>query len=242
VRRYDNMGALKQLLELDTTIFREALYQPWYTAKSTVIKIISAWLFSLILITALVTLFTEIHVLITLGIMLLLTLGAGLFLFTLIKKKLDQAKQTALAQIMRLENKGFMKAMSPFVPKPYESLIEEITEHKIFTPDDYISIVATTQRRVIKHTDEFVKDVERMLEDPSVKIKPPLPNDDYSETTFKVPDSAKQKYDDMKNASSFSDEFSVSPQAKAAILAKIMEAINHAALGRNIHLARIKQS
>lgn len=233
MRRFNHLTALEHLLQMDTAIFKEELYYPWYI-QTRGIRILSG-LFILIvaMITAVLSLLTSFPVIYILGSMVFLTTILGTVYFVTVQQFRKSAKSEALKQMMKLEQKQFMKNLEPFVPSDQKALSHRIATEVDFSPKEYISIAISTKSRILHNTDAFVKDIERMFSD---KKSLPIDMDDsgYSDTLFQVPKKAKENYQKMKNSSTFNDGLNVPEEAKAAIIAKVKQAMSRAALGREM--------
>jgi hypothetical protein len=232
VIRFDNISGLKQLLDLDTTLFKEELYYPWYVKKPGIISIISLYSVAIISSILILAFYTEIKMLSIIIVFSILTVIFSLAFLAIYKYQLDEAKSAALKPIMALERHDFMKSIQPFISSDQQFTAKQIAVNKVYTPAEYTSITLSTQSRVIRNTDCFIEDIERMLQHPDFKIQPEQPRDENDQITLTVPEKAKKNYAKMKNSSSFSDDFSVSDEVKTAIIKKVNEAINRAALGR----------
>ncbi len=230
--RFDNISALKQLLDLDTAIFKEELYYPWYVKKPGIISIISAYSAIIFLSILILAFFTDTKMPSIMIVFSILTVIFGLAYLAIYKYQLDEAKSAALKPIMALERQDFMKAIQPFISAEQQSTAKQITVNKVYTPEQYTSITLSTQSRVVHNTDCFIEDIERMLENPDFKIQPEQPRDESHQITLTVPEKAKKNYANIKNSSTFVDVFFVSDEAKIAIIKKVNEAISRAALGR----------
>ncbi|MDG6773738.1 hypothetical protein QCB45_05290 [Thiomicrorhabdus sp. ZW0627] len=231
MRRFNHLTALEHLLELDTTIFKEELYYPWYIQTGTVKTLSAIWLMLMTVVIPVLIVFTDIRPLIILIATAALSALLGILYFLTIQQLKKTAKSEALHQMMKLEKKEFMKYLEPFVPDDQKEVAHRISNHVDFSPKEYISVTVSTKSRVLHNTDSFIKDIERMFAE---KELPPVIESDwqYSDTVFKVPESAKQNYERMKNSSTFNDKFTVPPEVRVAIIAKIKEALNRPALGR----------
>ncbi len=234
--RFDNMSGLKQLLDLDTTLFKEELYYPWYVKKPGIISIISVYSVAIISSILVLAFFTEIKMLSIMIVFSILTVIFSLAYLAIYKYQLDEAKSAALKPIMALERHEFMKSIQPFISEDQQFTAEQIAVNKIYTPSEYTSITLSTQSRVIRNTDCFIEDIERKLQHPDFKIQPEKPRDENNKITLTVPDKAKKNYANMKSSSTFVDVFSISDEVKTAIIKKVNEAISRAALGREAML------
>ncbi|MDG6777238.1 hypothetical protein QCB44_00820 [Thiomicrorhabdus sp. zzn3] len=230
--KFSHFSALKHLLELDTTVFKPELYYPWFIQANAIKGISFAVISSTLLIGFLLLFFSNWPTL-QIG---LLTLAAlllfGLIYYTIILKYKNLAQSQALKQIMKLEKKEFMKHLEPFVVDDQKAIAQRIAKDVDFTTKEYTSVTLATQSRVLEHTDEFIKDIERMAEDEEAP-KLELDFTAFSESEFRVPPQAKANYEKLKNFSTFNERLIVPPEAKAAILIKVKEAMNRAALGRH---------
>lgn len=234
--RFDNISALKQLIDLDTTLFKEEFYYPWYVKKPGIISIISTYSIVIILSILILALFTETKLLSIIIVFSILTIIFSLAYLAIYKYQLDEAKSLALKPIMTLEQHGFMKAIQPFITKEQQYIAEQIAVNKVYTPAEYTSLTLSTKSRVILNTDCFIADIERMLETSDFKIQPEQPRDENYQITLTVPEKAKENYKKNKSSSTFAADFSVSDEVKAAIIKKVNEAISRAALGREAML------
>jgi len=229
--KFNHLSALEHLLKMDTNIFKEEIYYPWYAQEKGIQIIIAAWGLSVVTFVLLMLLFSNVAWIITLtsGVVASI-IFAGVF-FALIASSKKAAKKETLKQMMGLEKNQFMKNIAPFVAGDQKVLVKRISTHVDFSPNEYISLAVATKSRAIFDTDAFVKDIERMFADKSIT---PASFDDegYSDTVFKVPQKAKKNYEKLKNSSTFNDELHITPQAQAAILAKVRDAVNRTALGR----------
>lgn len=234
LNKFNHLSALEHLLKMDTDIFMEALYYPWYVHKKNIQIIAALWLAGLLIFIPLLATTTSLGVGIPLIIGLVATtLFAGGYAL-LISKGKEAAKQACLKQIMVLEKKQFMKSIEPFVADDQKETAKRISNLVDFSASEYISIAVTAKTRAILHTDTFIKDIERMLSEKSIAASS-FKDEGYCDTVFKVPEIAKQNYEKMKNSStSFSDELRITPQVQAGILAKVREAANRKALGREL--------
>jgi hypothetical protein len=231
MKQVDHMAALKLLLDIDTTLFKEELYYPWFIQKAAIIALSVLWLVMLGSIILTLILLTKTPILLLLILATVLTLAFGFGYFSVFKIHIEQAKSQALSLMMRLEKQSFMQGIQPFVASDQQSIVKNIIQHKSFTPKEYSSVTLATQSRVLFNTESFIKEIERMLADPDIKITPSKVSA-YDENTFRVPESARKNYEKLKNASTFNDAFSIPPQAKQAILIKVNDLVNQAALGR----------
>jgi len=229
--KFNHMSALQHLIKIDTNIFKEELYYPWYTESKNIQIVTAAWLFSLSTIMALLITLTTIHWMIPVvsGLVLTIILAGGYFI--LISQSKNTARKESLKQIMALEKNQFMKNIEPFVAVEQQNLVKRISTQVDFSPHEYASLVVTTKSRVILNTEAFIKDLENMFADKKLESFT-VKDDDYCDTVFKVPEAAKKYYEKVKNRSTFNDDLQISPQAQAAILAKVREATNRKALGR----------
>ncbi|WP_127471074.1 hypothetical protein [Thiomicrorhabdus aquaedulcis] len=231
MKQVDHMAALKLLLDIDTTVFKEELYYPWFIQKPAIIGLSVAWLLfasgSIMLLATLTK--TSLLVLILIFSVLTFALVAGYA--GLVKTQIGHAKSKVLNLMMRLEKQYFMKGIQPFVPADQQTAVKRIAKDKTFTPKEYTSITLSTQSRVLFNTESFIKEIERMLADPDIKITPNT-STDFDENTFRVPQSARKNYDKIKNSSTFNDVFTIPPEAKKAILVKVHDLVNQAALGK----------
>ncbi len=239
MKSFNHLSGLQQLLDIDTTLMKEELYYPWYIEKPGIIKIGLAWL-SLCAVIISATYITSSYYLIIILVLLLLTIILGTNYFFLVKQKTKDARKQALNQVMQLEQRHFMEAIKPFVPSDQKRIAEKIINHKDFTLKEYAKITLSSKSRVIFNTDSFIREIERLFANPKVVVS--LPKDDsYDEVKFKVPDSAKKKYEELKEGSNtFNESLEVTPEAKKAIVKKAYDAMNQAALGRE-EIARIKE-
>ena len=234
--RFDNISALKQLLDLDTTLFKEELYYPWYVKKSGIISIISIYSIIIILSILILAFFTETKLLSIMIVFSILTVIFSLAYLAIFKYQLEEAKLAALKPIISLERRDFMKAIQPFIPEDQQLTAKQIAVNKVYTPEQYSSITLSTQSRVLQNTDCFIEDIERLLENPAFKIQPEQPRDENFQFTLSVPEKAKKNYENIKNSSTFVDDFAISDHVKTAIIKKVNEAIKRAALGRETML------
>jgi ABC-type multidrug transport system fused ATPase/permease subunit len=216
---------------LDVRAFKPEAYYPWYMlARNKTLLIVLMVLFSALLFSALLIFsFASVVFALLIATGALTIMGALYYLQTQRQQKRARAK--ALKQIMTLEKKQFMHHLLPFIAPDLHLLAERITTRVDFTPREYVSVLLSTQCRVANNTDEFIKDIERLFTDPK---KPPIELDfvAFSEPTLQVPELAKQKYQTRQNPIAFNESFNIPPDVQAAILAKIKEAMNRAALGR----------
>jgi len=227
MKRFDHMGALLQLINIDTAIFKEELYYPWYVKKSGIKAISIGWSSLMILITAVFSLFTSSTIISILMIVSAITLIFSLLFIGILKHQEDKSKAEALKQMITLERREFMRGIQPFVSPDQQLIVKRIIEDKKFTPQEYTSVTLATQSKILFDTDSFIKDVEDMFKDTEVEtlIRSKTRNNSYSDSTFKVPDKAKKNYQEMKeNQGAFSDAFSVPPEAKQAIIKRVQEA------------------
>ena len=229
--KFNHLSALEHLLKMDTNIFKEELYYPWYTQSKNIQIVIAGWIAGLLIFVGLLLGFTSVNwiIPIVIGFVLSVIFAGGDFALISQSKKL--AKKESLKQMMTLEKNQFMKNIEPFVGVDQKAVVKRIANHVDFAPKEYISLAVATKSRVIFDTDAFIKDIERMFADETT-TPPNFDDGGYSDTVFKVPEKAKQNYEKMKNSSTFSDALHISPQAQAAILAKVREAANRKALGR----------
>ncbi len=234
--RFDNISGLKQLLDLDTSLFKEELYYPWYVKKPGIISISSVYSAVIILSTLFLAFYTEIKMLSIIIVFSILTVVFSLAYLAIYKYQLDEAKSAALKPIMALERHEFMKSIEPFISTDQQFIAKQIAVNKIYTPAQYTSLTLSTQSRVIRNTDCFIEDIERMLQHPDFKIQPEQPRDESCQITLTVPEKAKKNYAKMKSSSTFADDFSVTNEVKTAIIKKVNEAISRAALGREAML------
>lgn len=233
IKKFNHLSALEYLLKLDTNVFKEELYYPWYAHRLHIQIISILWIASLLLFTIAMLVFTPFGLfipLITAFVLTVLFIGGY---FILISQSKERAKKACLKKVRVLEKKQFMKHIEPFVADRQRESVKRISNLIDFSLDEYIEIVISAKTRAILHTDAFIKDIERML---SEKRLTPCGFDDEGscETTFKVPESAKQNYEKMKNRSTFNDELHITPQIQAGIVAKVKEAANRKALGREL--------
>ncbi|HHT00118.1 MAG TPA: hypothetical protein ENK73_04590 [Thiomicrospira sp.] len=236
MKNFDHMSALQQLIDMDTTLFKEELYYPWYIKQPGITILVSSWLVLMVLIITITAIYFSSKIIPVLVTIFLISILFGFIYLRLFKQQLEQAKSEALSQIMQLEQREFMKGIQPFVSADRQSTVNRITQYKDFTPQEYASITLATQSRVLFNTEAFIKDVERMFSDTDLILRPLSNDNSYSETTFKVPEKAKKNYQKLKEKSTFTDVLSVSLEAKQAIIKKAHEAANKAALGRNNYL------
>ncbi|MBN2865155.1 MAG: hypothetical protein JXK16_04045 [Thiotrichales bacterium] len=229
--KFNHLSALEHLLKMDTNIFKEELYYPWYAQHKNIQIVIAGWIAGLLIFIGLLLGFTSVNwvVPIVIGFVLSVIFAGGYFVMISHSKK--SAQNECLKQMMALEKNQFMKNIEPFVGGDQKTIVKRIATHVDFSPNEYISLAVATKSRAIFDTDGFIKDIERMFADESIT---PANFDDegYSDTVFKVPAKAKKNYEKMKNKSTFSDELHITPQAQAAILAKVRDAANRKALGR----------
>ncbi|MEA3405222.1 MAG: hypothetical protein U9R28_05730, partial [Pseudomonadota bacterium] len=151
--------------------------------------------------------------------------------FALISQTKKTAKNESLKQMMKLEKEQFMQNIEPFVADDQKSLVKRISTQVDFSPNEYISLAIATKSRAVFNTEAFIQDIERMFAHKQYKA-PDFDDNGYSDTVFSVPESAKKNYEKMKNASTFNDELEVTPQAQAAIMKKVRDALDRQALGR----------
>ncbi|WP_373017626.1 hypothetical protein [Thiomicrorhabdus sp.] len=231
MRRFNHLTALEHLIEMDTVIFKEELYYPWYIQTGSIKTISAVWLLLMVLIIPLLVVFTKIPLMFILIATITLSALLGILYFLTIQQLKKTAKSEALNQMMKLEKKEFMKHLQPFVPDDQKELAHRISNHVDFSPKEYTSVAVSTKSRVLHNTDAFINDIHRMFAEEEL---PPVPQSDweYSDTAFKVPEQAKKNYEKMKNSSTFNDKFTITPEVKAAIIAKLKEALNRPALGR----------
>lgn len=231
MKQVDHLAALKLLLDIDTTLFKEELYYPWFIQKPAIAALSVAWLVFVSGIIMTLTVLTKTPLLVLLLIAGILTLALAAGYVALHNVHIGHAKSKALNLMMRLEKQSFMKGIQPFVPADQQTAVKRIAKDKTFTPKEYASITLSTQSRVLFNTESFIKEITRMLADPDIKLSPSQPTD-FDETTFRVPDSARKNYEKIKNSSTFNDTFSIPPEAKKAILLKVNDLVNQAALGK----------
>jgi Tfp pilus assembly protein PilE len=236
VTHFDNISGLKQLLDIDTTLFKEELYYPWYVKKPGLISIIAAYSATIILSIIILAFYTDIKMLSILIVFGILTVIFSLAYLAIYKYQLEEAKSAALKPIMALERHEFIKSIQPFISSDQQLTAKQIAVDKVYTPAEYTSITLSTQSRVIRNTDCFIEDIERMLQHPDFKIQPEQPRGENYQITLTVPDKAKKNYEKIKSSSTFSDDFSVPDEVKIAIIKKVNEAITRAALGREAML------
>lgn len=232
MRRFNHITALHHLLNLDTTLFKEELYYPWYI-QTHAIKLISAIGLAIAggagLMLAVTTRLDPFSVALP---MILITLLLGVLYYATVKQLRKSARNQAVSQMMKLEKKEFMRHLEPFVPDDQKQIAQRIITHLDFSPRQYISVTVATQNRILHNPDAFIKDIERMFEEKKLSL---MAFDDtaFSDTQFAVPPKAKANYKKLQQFSTFNDEFKVPEAAKAAIMEKMKELANRAALGRH---------
>jgi len=236
MKTFDHMSALQELLHIDTAIFKEELYYPWYIKPSGITALAVTWLFLVLLTIIGVAIFASSQLVNTLISVTLLSILIFIFYLFTYKKEKKVAQSHALTQIMNLEKKQFVENIRPFVADDQKYLAKRIAEHKDFTAKEYTSIALATQSRVLFNTEAFIKDIEQMFQETDLIFKPLTDDETYSETTFKVPAKAKKNYEKLKNQGTFNEVLDVPFEAKQAIVKRVQEAMNHAALGRNNYL------
>lgn len=229
--KFNHLSALEHLLKMDTNIFKEELYYPWYAQPKNIQIIIASWALGLLALMGFLLAITSISwvIPIVIGFVLSVIFAGGYF--AMISQSKRSAQNECLKQMMALEKNQFMKNIEPFVGGDQKGIVKRIATHVDFSPNEYISLTVATKSRAIFDTDAFIQDIERMFADKNT-TPPNFDDGGYSDTVFKVPEKAKKNYEKMKNSSTFSDELHISPQAQAAILAKVREAANRKALGR----------
>lgn len=231
MQKFHYLSALEHLLEMDTSILKEEPYYPWYIKPKTVQLISALWIGFILLVAALLLfIFSTPTFYIFLIIAALTSIFASGY-YIVIQEAKKTARQKALREIMSLEKRKFMKHIEPFVSEDQKGIARRIIKEVTFSPKEYITVTRATQSRALFHTDEFVKDIEKMFADPNIPT-PPEDEFTFSETVFKVPQKAKESYHKSKNATTFYDHLEVSSEVKAAIMEKVRKAVNNAALGR----------
>ncbi len=233
MKRFDHLSALQQLLDIDTTLMKEELYYPWYIEKPGIIKITALWLSFCAAVTLFTYLYSDLVLVAIIALLVLTIILATNYLF-LIKEKLKEAREMALAQTMQLEKRDFMKAIQPFVPDDQKHIARKIIKNKDYTAAEYARITLSSKSRILFNTEKFIKQIENIFSDPKIKFTIPEPDNSYDDFKFKVPKQARKKYEQMKNQSTFNDQLEVSDETKQAIVKKTYDAMHHAALGREI--------
>lgn len=238
MKKFDHLSALNTLLDFDTTVMKEELYYPWYIEQTGIFAMAAVWfLISFITITLFFIFSNFGWVALLLFTILTFVLAGGYR--CLIKEKQANARVQVIQQTMALEQREFMKAIQPFVPDDQLTVANRIIKEKCFTSDEYTKVTLSSKSQVVTNTDEFVDKVKKIYSAPSQKqrvVKTPEADKGYSEFKFHVPKSAKKKYEELKNKSTFNNELQVTQNVKNAIIKKAYEAANAAALGRELNL------
>lgn len=231
MRKFNHLTALQHLLSLDTTIFKEELYYPWYIRTHYIKVITASWFVLAAAVGTTLWLTTKLNAPTIFGAIAVISLLLGALFFATVKQLRASARNQAVSAMMRLEKKEFMRHLEPFVPDDRKDIAQRIVTDLDFTPKEYISVAVATQNRILHNTESLIKDIERMFKEKKLSL---FEFDDmaFSDTVFAVTPKAREKYEKLKNASTFHDGFSISEQTKAAIMTKIREAANRAALGR----------
>ena len=230
--KFNHLSALEHLLKIETDIFKDELYYPWYVQPKGIQITIAAWTLSVIVLLFLSLLFSSLYWVIPVTVAFVLSvIFAGAF-FALISRSKIAAQKESLKQMMALEKDSFIKNITPFVASDQKGLAKRIYNNVDFSAKEYTSLVIATKSRAILNTDAFIKDIERMFADETLT---PAKFDDggNNERVFKVPESAKKNYEKLKNQSTFSDALHITPQVQAGIMSKVREAANRTALGRD---------
>ncbi|MEA1988796.1 MAG: hypothetical protein U9N57_06275 [Pseudomonadota bacterium] len=229
--KFNNLSALDYLLKMDTNIFKEEMYYPWYIQRTGLQIVIASWVLFILIFEAVMFTLTDIIWWLPLMIGFVLSVIFTGAYFALISQTKKTAKNESLKQMMRLEKEQFMQNIEPFVADDQKGLVKRISTQVDFSPNEYISLAIATKSRAIFNTDAFIQDIERMFAHKQYKA-PDFDDNGYSDTVFSVPASAKKNYEKMKNASTFNDELEVTPQVQAAIMKKVRNALDRQALGR----------
>lgn len=234
MKKFDHLSALNTLLDFDTTLMKEELYYPWYAQDPGFSIMITSWFVFITSVLILFFLYTD-YGIPAFIIFLILSILLATALKRLIKAKKILARKQVLQHTLQLEEKEFMKAIQPFVPDDQQYIANKIINEKDFSTDEYTKITLSSKSQVVFNTEAFTNKIKELYADPTKTIEPPkLDKDAFDEFKFKVPDSAKKKYTDILNKSTFSESLEVSAKTKSAILKKAYDAANHAALGREI--------
>jgi len=229
--KFNNLSALDYLLKMDTNVFKEEMYYPWYIQSTGLQIIIASWIAFILIFEGIMFALTTVAWWLPLSIGLVLTLIFAAGYYTVISQAKKSAKNESLKQMMKLEKEQFMKNIEPFVADDQKGLVKRISNQVDFSPNEYISLAVATKSRAIFNTDAFIQDIERMFAHKQYKA-PDFDDNGYSDTVFSVPASAKKNYEKIKNASTFNDELEVTPQAQAAIMKKVRDTLDRQALGR----------
>lgn len=229
--KFNNLSALDYLLKMDTNAFKKEMYYPWYIQTSGIQAIAASWIVLILVFEAIMFTLTDVTWLIPvmIGFVLSVVFAAGYY--AVISQAKKTAEKESLKQMMNLEKEQFMQNIEPFVADDQKGLVKRIATQVDFSPNEYISLAIATKSRAIFNTDAFIQDIERMFAHKQYKA-PDFDDNGYSDTVFSVPASAKKNYEKMRNASTFNDELEVTPQAQAAIMKKVKEALDRQALGR----------
>ncbi len=227
------MSALQLLLQIDTNLFKEELYYPWFIQKPGILSISGSWVLFMVMLTTLLLLFTNMAWFLPIIIAAVLSGIFAISYLVIISQSKKAAQKAALQQMMRLEKQQFMKNIEPFVSADQKGLVKRIATKVDFSPNEYISLALATKSRAVFNTDACIQDIERLFADKKYRGAD-FDDSGYSDTVFRVPDSAKKNYEKMRNSSTFNDELEVTPQAQAAILKKVRDAMDRQALGREV--------
>ncbi|WP_130536759.1 SLC41A family transporter [Thiomicrorhabdus indica] len=225
MKKFDYLEAINYLMEMDTNILNPERYYPWYMHTKGILINGLSWLVLLAILAVIWLIVLEASALVLLAITFSCTILAGIVYALIFQNQIKEAKHKAIQQMMRLEKREFMRAIEPFVPDDQKSIVARIINHKDFKANEYASVTLATKSRIIFNTEAFIGDIERMMQKrPEILAEI---TDGYCDSSFKVPDSAIQNYQQKKineQMGTFNDIFTVPNEVRQAVLMRIRQA------------------